>query len=58
MAKGSTTTLAGWEPRRCEDCGRPITHSGKDARGAFYRFDVARSLGRARHADCKWRLQR
>ena len=53
MAKGSHATLAGWEPRYCEVCGERITLSGPKARGAEFRFDVERGVGRSRHADCK-----
>jgi hypothetical protein len=36
------TTRAGWEPRTCsyEKCGKPITHSGPKAVGAFYQLGV------------------
>ena len=53
MAKGSHSTYGGWEPRRCESCGERITLTGKEARGAEFRFDVERGVGRAWHPDCK-----
>ena len=57
MAKGSHSTYGGWEPRLCEGCGKPITLTGKNARGAEFRFDVERGVGRSRHGDCKWKAR-
>jgi hypothetical protein len=55
VAKGSHATYGRWEPRVCEGCGKRISLSGAKAIGAAFRFDVERGVGRARHADCKWK---
>lgn len=58
VAKGSHSTYGGWEPRLCEVCGERITLSGPKARGAEFRFDVVRGVGRSRHGNCKWKAIR
>ena len=50
MSKGSHATYGGWEPRVCFVRGERVTLTGKNARGAVFRFGPPAT---ARHPDCK-----
>jgi hypothetical protein len=56
LSAGSHATFGGWEPKLCERCGERVTISGRNARGAIFRFDVATQTGRSWHADCRPRV--
>jgi hypothetical protein len=50
VSEGSHATYGGWEPRVCFVCGERVTLSGKNARGAVFRFGPPSTT---RHPDCK-----
>lgn len=50
MAKGSQTTLGGWEPRLCAGCGKPVTVTSGDV---FYTHAGVGGAGpQAYHHGC------
>jgi hypothetical protein len=55
VSAGSHATYGGWEPKTCCVCGERVTISGKNERGAIFRFNLGREPT-AKHADCRPRV--